>query len=277
MQRRAIDPRSAIAALLFVSLLVGPAARAQAPQQPAPLDLRSARLVDLSHTFDGTTLYWPTSPTRFTLTRLAGGKTPGGFFYSANSLCTPEHGGTHMDAPVHFAEKGMTADQVPLRQLIALAAVIDVRAAAAKDPDYRLSLADVRAWEARHGPIAAGTIVLLRTGWSSRWPDRKRYLGDDTPNDASHLHFPSFGAEAAEHLVRTRRVAALGLDTASIDHGPSQDYPVHRVAAAANVPGFENLTNLDQLPETGAWIIALPMKIGGGSGGPLRAVAMLPK
>lgn len=264
----------AIAALSVASVLILAAAvEAPATQVPAP-DLRSARVVDLSHPFDATTLYWPTSPSSFELKRLASGKTPGGYFYSANSFCTPEHGGTHLDAPVHFAEKGRTADQIPLRQLIAPAAVLDVRGPAAKDPDYRLSLDDVRAWEARHGPIGAGTIVLLRAGWSSRWPNRKRYFGDDTPNDASRLHFPSFGVEAAEYLIRMRRVAALGVDTASIDYGPSKDFPVHRVAAAANVPGLENLTNLDPLPETGAWIVALPMKIAGGSGGPLRAVAL---
>jgi kynurenine formamidase len=147
---------------------------------------------------------------------------------------------------------------------------------AAADADYLLSAADVAAFEREHGEIAAGTIVLLRTGWSSRWPDRKAYLGDDTPGDASKLHFPSFGADAARLLVEERRVAALGADVASIDHGPSTDFMVHRIAGAANVPGFENLTNLDQLPPTGATVIALPMKIDGGSGGPLRAIAIVP-
>jgi kynurenine formamidase len=128
----------------------------------------------------------------------------------------------------------------------------------------------------RHGPIAEGTIVLLRTGWSARWPDRKRYLGDDTPGDASRLHFPSYGAEAARILVADRKVAALGVDTASIDPGSAKDFPVHQIVAAANVPGFENLAGLDALPPIGAWVVALPMKIAGGSGGPLRAIALLP-
>jgi kynurenine formamidase len=119
-------------------------------------------------------------------------------------------------------------------------------------------------------------MVLLRTGWSRHWPDRAAYLGDDTPGDASNLHFPSFGEDAARLLVEERNVAALGADVASIDYGQSTDFPVHRIAMAKNVPGFENLTNLEQLPATGAWIIALPMKIAGGSGGPLRAVAAIP-
>lgn len=239
-------------------------------------DLRTATVVDLSHAFDAGTIYWPTSPTRFDLTPLASGVTEGGWFYSANSFCAPEHGGTHLDAPIHFARGKRTADQIPVRQLVAPAAVIDVSKAAADDPDYRLSVADVRAWEKKNGTIPGGAIVLLRTGWSARWPDRKRYLGDDAPGDASNLHFPSYGPEAAALLVRDRRVGALGVDTASIDPGDSKDFPVHRLAAEANVPGLENLTGLGALPGSGAWVIALPMKVGGGSGGPLRAIALVP-
>lgn len=250
--------------------MCGPAAAADR----AP-DLATARVVDLSHAFDERTLYWPTSPSTFELKRLHHGRTPGGFFYAANSFCTPEHGGTHLDAPIHFHEGRRTADQVPLDQLVGEAVVVDVSAKAAADPDYRLARADLDEWEKRHGPIPKDAIVLLRTGWSARWPDRKRYLGDDTPGDASRLHFPSYGRDAAQWLVQTRGVAALGVDTASIDHGPSTDFVVHQIAAAANVPGLENLTNLDQLPARGAWVVALPMKIGGGSGGPLRAIALV--
>jgi kynurenine formamidase len=134
----------------------------------------------------------------------------------------------------------------------------------------------VTAWEARNGKIAPGTIVLLRTGWSSRWPDKRAYLGDDTPGDASHLHFPSFGADAVRLLI-ARGVSVIGVDTASIDNGPSQDFPVHRAAGAANVVGVENLTNLDKLPATGAWVIALPMKIAQGTGAPARVIALLPR
>jgi kynurenine formamidase len=239
------------------------------------MNLRLARVVDLTHTFDEKTLYWPTSPSAFELKTLAKGRTPGGWFYSSNAFCTPEHGGTHLDAPVHFSESGDSAEKVSVRKLIAPAVVLDVTAKAAKDPDYRLTGADVKEWEAAQGTIPRGAIVLLRTGWSARWPDRKRYFGDDTPHDASHLHFPSYGPEAVEFLVKERSVGALGVDTASIDHGPSADFPVHRIAAAAQIPGLENLANLEALPETGAWLVALPMKIGGGSGGPLRVVALV--
>jgi kynurenine formamidase len=242
--------------------------------QPAP-DLATAEVVDLTHAYDEKTLFWPTSPSTFQLTELSKGKTPGGWFYAANSFCTPEHGGTHLDAPIHFAEGRRTADQIPVRQLIAPAVVIDVSRQASENADYRLTAADVQAWEQRNGRIPAGAIVLLRTGWSARWPDRKKYLGDDKPGDASNLHFPSYGKEAADLLVKERKVGALGVDTASIDYGASKDFIVHQTAAAAEVAGLENLTGLDRLPETGAWVIALPMKIAGGSGGPVRVVALL--
>jgi kynurenine formamidase len=278
-------------AVAAVSLACAHSSRAPALEAPteAPLpgtsaadaatqpDLRTARLVDLTWQFDERTLYWPTSPSTFDLRRLHHGPTPGGYFYRAAAFCTPEHGGTHLDAPIHFSEQGRPVDAIPLEQLVAPAVVIDVSARAAADPDYRLTADDVRAWEKEHGPVPRGAIVLLRTGWGARWPDRKRYLGDDTPGDASRLRFPSYGAEAAEYLVAIRQVAALGVDTASIDHGPSKDFPVHRLAGAANVPGFENVAHLDQVPERGAWVIALPMKISGGSGGPLRVIAVVPR
>lgn len=275
--------------LLALSALAGCAAPPQpaAPAAAAPptaaaaaaplIDLDRAEIVDLTHAFDQQTLYWPNAPSNFELKQLSYGPTPGGYFYSANAFCAPEHGGTHLDAPIHFAEGKKTADQIPLRQLIGPAAVIDVSQKAAADPDYRLTAADVRAWEAQHGAITPGTIVLLRTGWGKRYPDRKAYFGDDTPGATDKLHFPSYGEDAARLLVGERHVSALGVDTASIDHGPSRDFLVHRVAAAAEVLGFENLASLDRLPERGAWVIALPMKIARASGGPLRIVALVPR
>lgn len=247
------------------------------PSARQALDLSGHVIVDLSHAYGPSTVFWPTSPTKFALEKLAYGRTEGGFFYAANTLSTPEHGGTHLDAPIHFFERGRTAEQIPLEQLIAPAVVIDVSARAATDRDYRATAADVLEFEKAHGGIGRGTIVLLRTGWSRHWPDAKAYLGDDTPGDASKLSFPSFGSDAARLLVEERGIAALGVDTASIDYGRSTDFQVHRIAAAKNVPGLENLTNLDRLPARGAIVIALPMKIEGGSGGPLRAVALLPR
>lgn len=262
-------------ALPILLLLAFGCASASSPS--AAPDLANAEVVDLTYAFDERTLYWPSSPSAFELKELAYGPTPGGYFYSSYAYSAPEHGGTHLDAPIHFAQSGVTADAIPPRQLIAPAALIDVTAQAAADADYRLTAGDVRAWEARHGTIAPGTIVLLRTGWGSRYGDRLRYFGDDTPGATDDLHFPSYGEDAARLLVTERHAGVLGVDTASIDYGQSRDFIVHRIAAERNVPGLENVANLDRLPPRGAWVIALPMKIGKGSGGPVRIVALLPR
>ncbi len=247
------------------------------PLSAQTIDLSRYEMVDLTHALNARTVFWPTSEGGFELQRLAYGPTPGGYFYAANAFAMPEHGGTHLDAPIHFAEGGVTADRIPLDRLVLPAVVIDVSAQAAKDPDYRLTADDVQTFERGHGRIPAGAAVLPRTGWDERWPDRKAYLGDDTPRDASRLHFPSFGPDVARLLVEERRVGALGVDVASIDYGQSKDFMVHRIAGAHGVPGFENLTGLGALPPTGSLLLALPIKIEGGSGGPLRAVALVPR
>jgi kynurenine formamidase len=240
------------------------------------LDLARARAIDLTHPFNDETLYWPTSPSAFRLERLAWGPTAGGYFYAAFALCTPEHGGTHLDAPLHFAEGAASTSELPLTQLIRPAIVIDITGQSADDRSYRLTPADIERFEREYGPIAPGTAVLVRSGWSRFWPDRKAYFGSDTPGDASRLAFPGIGADAMRLLVEQRKAAVIGIDTASIDHGPSSDFIAHRIGAARGVPNLENLTGLDQLPPTGAVLIALPMKIEGGSGGPVRVVALLP-
>lgn len=239
-------------------------------------DPSRARMVDLTHPFNNETVYWPTSPSGFGYAMLAKGQVPGGWYYSAGAFQAPEHGGTHMDAPVHFKEGGVTVDQVPLSTLFAPVVVIDVSSKAAADRDYELQLSDIMGFEGAHGPITKGTVVLMRTGWSAKWPDKLAYLGDDTPGETSNLHFPGFGQEAMRALVEQRGVAAVGLDTASLDHGPSTDFLAHRISAAGGVPGLENLMNLEQLPARGAWLVALPLKIENGTGGPLRAVAVIP-
>lgn len=266
--------------LLVLSCAAIPPAGNGSHRPPAPAtaaDLRTSALIDLTHPLDEKTIFWPTADSAFKLDRVSYGMTAGGYFYASNNFCTPEHGGTHLDAPIHFAERGWTNDQIPLENLVGPAAVIDVRSSTAANPDYRLTVEDIQRWEARYGPIEERSIVALNTGWSARWPNRKRYMGDDTPGDASKLHFPSYSAEAARFLVEQRKVIALGVDTASIDFGPSTDFMVHRIANGANVSGIENLTNLDRLPAKGAWIIALPVKISGGSGGPARVIAVVPR
>jgi kynurenine formamidase len=255
------------------------------PSSPPPPSTSSApaaawpsgALVDLSHAYDERTVFWPTAE-RFELTKVADGVTPQGYYYAANTFRTSEHGGTHIDAPVHFAKNGWTVDQIPLDRLIAPAVVIDVTQASGANADYQISKADFDAWERAHGRIPDGVIVLLHTGYGARWPDAARYLGTAERGDAAvaKLHFPGLHPDAARWLVAERSIKSIGLDTASIDFGQSKLYESHRVLYEKNIPAFENLTNLDRLPPTGARLVALPMKIGGGSGGPLRAVALLP-
>jgi kynurenine formamidase len=240
------------------------------------VDLSRDRLVDLSHSFNGRTIYWPTA-TKFKLTEVADGETEGGWHYSANDFSAAEHGGTHLDSPIHFSEGGDTTEEVPLRRVVGPAVNVDVRRQARADRDHLVSVADLEAFEASNGRIAPNTIVLLRTGWSSRWPDARRYLGTAQRGEAAvpRLHFPGLHVDAARFLVEQRRIRAVGIDTASIDRGQSTMFEAHRVLAAAQVPVFENVANLNRLPADGFHVIALPMKIEGGSGGPLRAMAIV--
>ena len=269
---------AAFAALTGALLAAGCQQDAQPPDHTAVFTGGAGEWVELSHAFGPSTIYWPTDTAGFQLTELAYGRTEGGYFYASYSFASAEHGGTHLDAPIHFAEGRMTADEIPLSSLITMASVVDVSAGADADPDYLLSVEDLTAWEAEHGELADGTALLVRTGWSSRWDDRTAYLGTDLtgPEAVPELHFPGIGPEAAQWLVDNRNVAAVGIDTPSIDYGQSSDYRAHVILYSANMVGFENLTNLDALPATGAGIVALPMKIVGGSGGPLRVVAWVP-
>lgn len=247
------------------------------PASAQTIDVSATRILDLSHAFDSETIHWPTDPSGFELKTLHKGITDKGFFYYANAFCAPEHSGTHLDAPMHFADGRWTNSDIPVERLVGAAVVIDISAKAAVMPDYRLTREDVLQWEKAHGVIPDGAIVLLRTGWSARWSDRKAYLGDDTPGDATRLHFPSYGSDAAAYLVAERHIRMLGVDTASVDHGPSQDFPVHRILGAANAMGLENLANLEKLPAIGAIVVALPMKIAKGSGAPTRVIAFVPR
>jgi kynurenine formamidase len=251
-------------------------AHAAAAQAPAPTALGPA--VDLTHPFDANAIYWPTEE-GFVLERGRAGRTEAGYWYEAHRMRLAEHGGTHLDAPVHFHEGGSTAERVPLERLIARAVVVDVSAACADDRDHAVSVAELERFEAAHGRIPDGAALLLRTGFASRWPDRARYLGtaERGPGAVAKLHFPGLDPAAARWLVENRKVAAVGIDTASIDPGTSQQFESHQILFAADIPAFENLAQLEHVPATGAVLVALPMKIAGGSGGPLRAVAILPR
>jgi kynurenine formamidase len=233
-------------------------------------------LVDLTHPFNERTIYWPTAQ-KFVLTQVAEGETEGGYFYAANNFEAAEHGGTHLDAPIHFARGRDRADEIPLRRMVGRAIVIDVSERALDNRDYLVSRADLRGWERDNGRIPSRTIVLLRTGWERFWPDAERYLGTAERGEQAVplLHFPGLSPRGARWLVNRRDVKAVGIDTASIDYGQSTEFLAHRILGAANVPVFENVARLGRLPDRGFAVVALPMKIDGGSGGPLRIMAVL--
>jgi kynurenine formamidase len=245
--------------------------------KPSPTGFPAGEWLDLSYDFSTETVYWPTSDP-FRLDTVYEGRTEKGYYYSAYQFCSAEHGGTHIDAPIHFAEGRQTVDQLPLTQLIGPAIKIDVSPQALADPDYLVSVEDLTNWEKEHGQIPDGSIVLIRTGYGRHWPDRLKYLGTDKRGQegVAALHFPGLAPEAAGWLVKNRKIKAVGIDTASIDFGQSQTYGSHVTLMEQNIPAFENVANLDKLPVTGAHVIALPIKIKGGSGGPLRIVAFVP-
>jgi len=250
--------------------------QAPSPDHGSVFDGSGGRWVDLTHAFGPSTIYWPTDTAGFELQELAFGETEGGWFYASYAFSSAEHGGTHLDAPIHFAEGRLTTDELPLSGLIGPAAVVDVTEQA--HADYLVTARDLRAWEASHGDLPNGGILLLRTGWGSRWGDRASYLGTDLegPEAVPELHFPGLAPEAAEWLTANRGIVAVGIDTPSIDYGQSTDFRAHVALYSENIAGFENVANLELLPETGSYVVALPMKIEGGSGGPLRIVAFVP-
>jgi kynurenine formamidase len=240
--------------------------------------LNDAKFIDLTHPFGDETIYWPTEP-GFQLQQGPAGVTAKGYFYAANRFAAAEHGGTHIDAPIHFYKQGRAVDQIPLVQLIAEAVVVDVTTKCARDADYQIGIDDLRRWEERHKRRLGDVILLLRTGFGRHWPDRKKYLGTDEtgPEAVAKLHFPGLSPDAAIWLIEQRLIKAIGIDTASIDYGQSTRFGSHVKLFEHNVPAFENVANLDAVPDEGFCVIALPMKIAGGTGAPLRIVAVVPE
>jgi kynurenine formamidase len=235
------------------------------------------RLIDLTHSFEADTIVWPTEQ-NFRLVLQQAGETAGGYYYASNRLEMAEHGGTHIDAPIHFSRDGQTLDQIPIEQLVGSGVRIDVVVQCASDRDYLVSIQDFERWEGAHGKIPNRSIVLIDTGFARYWPSRQLYLGTELrgPEGVRALHFPGLHPNAAAWLVRERQVKAVGIDTASIDYGQSTTFDTHVALLSQNVPVLENLSDLRGLPERGFEVIALPMKIAGGTGGPLRVIAVLP-
>ncbi|MCF6269221.1 MAG: cyclase family protein [Melioribacteraceae bacterium] len=233
------------------------------------------KLVDLTYSFDENTIYWPTAD-GFHLINESHGMTENGYYYSSNKFSTAEHGGTHLDAPIHFYKDGITTENIPLENLYGNAVVIDASEVCDTNRDYLFNVADFELWEKKYGTIAEGSIILLKSGYGKYWPDRKSYMGTaEIGSDAvANLHFPGLHEDGAKWLVEKRKIKAIGIDTPSIDFGQSKLFKAHVVLASNNIPIFENVANLNELPVSGFKVIALPMKIKGGSGGPARIIAI---
>jgi kynurenine formamidase len=274
---RASTVCAGVVLILATAAAVNPQQRSiQEPQRQASegwlagVPSGQTRLVDMTYAINAHLPAWPGDARVFEAENNA---TPEKNGYFTRSFWMLEHYGTHMDAPAHFPPGTETVDQIPARKFFGPAVVIDVRAESAKDPDYRLTAARIMEWEKEHGRITPGAIVMLRTGWASRWPDEARYRNMDA---AGVMHFPGYSVESAKLLI-ARGASGLGIDTLSIDYGASKEFEVHRTTLPANLYHLENLANLDQLPESGAFIIAAPIKLEGGSGGPCRVFALLPR
>lgn len=234
----------------------------------------TSRIIDMSYPFDKNTIYWPTEK-GFDLETVSYGMRPDHYFYSAFKFCGPEHGGTHIDAPKHFSEKGPTVDKIPPEQLMGNAVVIHVDKQAAQHKDYAITKKDIEQFEKQYRPLTDQDIVLFYTGWGKFWPNKKQYLGSDKFGDVNNLHFPGLSKEAAEYLVQ-KKIKGIGIDTASMDPGQSKEFWTHRVLLGASLFGVENLAQLDLLPPVGATLIVAPMKIANGSGAPTRVFAIIP-
>jgi kynurenine formamidase len=234
------------------------------------------QLIDLTYAFSSDSVYWPNAD-GFRLRKDADGITAKGYYYASNSYSGGEHGGTHFDAPLHFARGAASVDRIPVDRLWAQAVVIDVQDRAAKDRDYLVQESDLQQWEKANGRIPDGSILLIRTGWGKFYPKRAQYLGTEKRGEqaVAELHFPGVGPAAASWIVKNRKISVLGIDTASIDRGQSQLFEVHQILFKAGICAMENVANMDRLPAKGFEVFALPMKIQDGTGAPVRIVAIL--
>ncbi len=192
--------------------------------------------------------------------------------YFARDISLPEHFGTHLDAPAHFVAGLWTVDQIPAERLVAPLEVVDVSANVKGNPDYQISVEDIAKWEQPHGQILQGSVLIANTGWGSRWNSIKDYRNADP---SGVMHFPGYSQEAAKFLVEGRNVIGLGIDTLSIDYGPSKDFPVHHYTLAHSLYHLENVANLDQAPASGSTVVVAPMKLEAGSGGPARILVLV--
>jgi len=239
--------------------------------------LADGRWIDLTWDFEESTVYWPTNIS-FKHDTVFYGINDKGYFYSSFKYSAEEHGGTHFDAPIHFAQGGRTIEQITLKELTGPALVVDVSEQSSLNRDYLVSTDDFLGWEKKYGLIPEHSIILLNTGFGKYWNDHEKYTGTlkSGAEGVAEMHFPGLDPEAANWLVKERKIKAVGIDTPSIDYGQSKDFQTHRSLCASNVTVYENIANLGQVPPTGAYLVAAPMKIKGGSGSPLRLFVWVP-
>jgi len=245
---------------------------------PSVATQKKVLLVDMTFSFSEESIYWPTDKP-FTPTVVFKGKTDGGYWYASNQYAASEHGGTHVDAPIHFSEQGRTIGQIPLQEWIGPAVRIDVVKQSLANRDYQLTVADILSWEKRHGNIPQGAWVIMHSGLDGRhYPSKKEVLGTEKSGSVAvaELHFPGFSPEAVSFLLTKRDITGLAIDTPSIDAGTSKDFKVHQALCGAQKLALENIANLEKIPESGAMLYVVPMKIHNGTGAPARVFAELP-
>jgi kynurenine formamidase len=236
------------------------------------------KILEMTYPYEESTIYWPTAKP-FHLEKLSWAVSPGGWWYASNEYSASEHGGTHADAPIHFAKKGRTMDQIPIAEWIGPAVKIDVCAQCDKNRDYVLTVADIQNWEKKYGRIPDGGWIIMYTGIDTKYyPDKLKVLGTEKRGAEAipELSFPGFGPEAAEFLVKNRNITGIALDTPSIDAGKRTDFKVHQIICGANRLALENIANLHKLPASGAALYVIPMLIKDGTGSPARVFAILP-
>lgn len=251
---------------LLTLLLVLPSSGKQSKPCLSP----KSKIVDLTQNFANDTIYWAANETFSLEVTVANSSQE--YWIQTDRISEATHGGTHLDAPIHFAYGGWGVAEIPLERLMHVPiAMLDIRDKAAENPDYALTVDDILEWEKKHGKVPDGSLFLLQTGQWRFWPDRTAYMGLD---DNGTRHFPCMSPEAATFLTTERSPYGTGADGPSLDCFPA--VTVHRIMCEASLYMTEHMADLSQLPPTGALAEVMPMKIVGASGAPLRIVATLP-
>jgi len=226
-------------------------------------------VVDLTHTLDGKSPTYAVSDSPVYQAHAVATIDKDGYY--GRDISLPEHFGTHLDAPAHFASGLWTVDQIPVERFVAPLVVMDVTAGAKRNPDYQVSVVDISKYEEAHGQIPMNAVVMAYTGWDSRWNSPKDYRNADA---SGVMHFPGYSLDAAKFLVEARSTLGVGIDTLSIDYGPSKDFPVHHYTLSHSLYQLENVANLSQVPVSGSTVVVAPMKLENGSGSPVRILAL---